>query len=637
VEQADLAERIRLEILSDLELVGSEPSRAFDDVVALAADMFECPIALVTLVGEHDQWFKAKCGLEIDGTERDAAFCATTIRSSAVLVVEDASGDPRFKNNRLVTREPGIRFYAGYPLSLDGHNRLGSLCVIDRKPRSFSVADRQRLQRLGHVVEGLIRAFQAKSAAQSAHNRLEIQRGQLRSQTELLERVTATSGVGGWELQLPSGPLYWTRQTKAIHELPPDFEPDLASALDFYHPDSRLAIATAVAKAMTNGSSWDLELQLVTARSNTIWVRAIGNAVTDNGKVVRLIGTFQDITEHRRMLDEHATAEQLASEQASELNVIINNMNEGISVFDAEGRLVRWNQRYIDIFAKPEGEVRCGVPLTHLIQQERQRGDFNGDVDAHIGELRDHLGRGEVVTSRFSLANGTVVQSVHAPTPSGGWIGTHSDITAMVEADRHNAYLANHDPLTGLANRLQFDRALQKAMADTGADRQDFALMLIDLDHFKPVNDQYGHAVGDEVLKHVAERLRVSLPAGCLAARIGGDEFAVIVTPQSSGRDELEFVSAATVRALGQPCFVDRCQAKLSASIGVTVIVPHERSAGSALLRADTALYACKADGRNGFRFFDDSLINADRSRRGTTREASNGDCAPQQHRGTAA
>lgn len=144
----------RLQVLHDLALLKTPPDPVLDRAVALARDLFQVPIAVVTLIDAHEQWFKAQCGIAETGTPRDQAFCNWTILSDDVFVVEDASQSLLFKDNPLVKGDAHIRFYAGAPLSLDPGLRLGALCVIDTKPRSFSDEDRRRLSDLAAMVVG---------------------------------------------------------------------------------------------------------------------------------------------------------------------------------------------------------------------------------------------------------------------------------------------------------------------------------------------------------------------------------------------------------------------------------------------------------------------------------------------------
>lgn len=153
-------EERRLQALEELVLLKTPPDPVIDRAVALARDLFRVPIAVVTLLDAHEQWFKARCGIAKCGTPRDQAFCNWTILSDDVFVIDDASKSPLFRDNPLVTGDAHIRFYAGAPLSLDPGLRLGALCVIDTEPRTFSVEDRRRLSDLAAMVVGQLRLHQ---------------------------------------------------------------------------------------------------------------------------------------------------------------------------------------------------------------------------------------------------------------------------------------------------------------------------------------------------------------------------------------------------------------------------------------------------------------------------------------------
>ncbi|MAK62641.1 MAG: histidine kinase [Ponticaulis sp.] len=147
----------RLIALRQSDLLDTAPDPRFDNITALASDIFNVDVALISLVDENRQWFKSNCGLDdVTETSREEAFCAYAIQQTGILVVEDASQDERFATNSLVTGETELRFYAGAPLiTKDGH-AFGTLCLIDSEPRTFSSKDRQRLASLAEVVNGLI-------------------------------------------------------------------------------------------------------------------------------------------------------------------------------------------------------------------------------------------------------------------------------------------------------------------------------------------------------------------------------------------------------------------------------------------------------------------------------------------------
>jgi GAF domain-containing protein len=152
----------RLDALRQLLVLDTPPEERFDRITRFAASEFDMPVALVSLIDANRQWFKARVGLEASETTRDISFCGHAIESSAVMVVEDAREDPRFADNPLVTGDPFIRFYAGAPLVLPGGLSVGTLCVIDTEPRSFSRIDQSILSALRDVVvEELMRQSEA--------------------------------------------------------------------------------------------------------------------------------------------------------------------------------------------------------------------------------------------------------------------------------------------------------------------------------------------------------------------------------------------------------------------------------------------------------------------------------------------
>jgi len=155
-------EASRLAALESLGILDSSSDASFDQLVALAADLFEVPIALVSLVDETRQWFKACVGLEAQQTSREVSFCSHAVANKALLVVPDTTVDPRFHDNPLVTNKPGIRFYAGHPLFPNGEHAVGTLCLIDLFPRTFSTREQRLLARLAGQAEALLRKHQLR-------------------------------------------------------------------------------------------------------------------------------------------------------------------------------------------------------------------------------------------------------------------------------------------------------------------------------------------------------------------------------------------------------------------------------------------------------------------------------------------
>ncbi|CAN5464430.1 hypothetical protein BH10PSE4_BH10PSE4_40510 [soil metagenome] len=284
----DDREALRLNALRAYSVLDTEADASIDRLVGLAGNLFATPISLVSLVDEERQWFKAKMGLEACETPRDQAFCAHAIAMGphAVMVVEDATLDPRFADNPLVTGAPDIRFYAGATLTTkEGHN-LGTLCVIDNKPRPRpSDLELERLQLLARIV---VDEFELARANRQA-----------REKQRLLEIAESMSGVGHWRLDLASNKPTWSDAVYAIHGVDREsFDPGLDDAVAFYHPDDRDMVVGHLARAVETGSGFNFQLRLLRADGALRHVISRGVCETDDhGKPVSIVGLFQDITE----------------------------------------------------------------------------------------------------------------------------------------------------------------------------------------------------------------------------------------------------------------------------------------------------------------------------------------------------
>ncbi|MGH1414895.1 MAG: diguanylate cyclase domain-containing protein [Pelagimonas sp.] len=593
----------RLEYLEWLQLVRSPRTPEFDAIVALAADILDCPIALVSIVGETEQWFKAKHGLEADATSRDVSFCAHTIHGDDVFIVEDAHLDDRFRDNPLVTGDPNIRFYAGYPLSTDGSTKLGSFCVIDRKPRVLTEKQKERVKLLGIAVEGLLRTFESErmaiDTAKSVNDKAKIAQ---RTAT-LLDRITAVSGVGGWQLRLDTQELFWTDQTKRIHDVPPDYVPDLETALSFYTPEAGDIVSAVVGDAIENQTNWDIEAEMITAKGRQIWVHTVGEPIFEDNNMVGLIGTFRDITEQKEFELKLKESEAFSKKTSAELRTILDRMEQGVSVFDSDARLTTWNQNYIDIFDKPEGEIRAGVTLQELLEAEESRGDFKPDVHEHLERLYSQLAKGEPVSVEFTLSSGRIVATTHAPMPDGGWVGTHTDITEKATAVEKVRHASLHDALTGLPNRMKLEEEFE-AWAKN-ARGEEIALVMLDLNEFKSVNDTFGHHVGDKLLQQVSRRLKASVRSGDLVARLGGDEFAILLKcSEDNAVVVLERLGTVVVETLTTPFAVEGRSLKIGCSVGISLANGPTPDYETQMQQSDAAMYRIKRSGQSGYGFY---------------------------------
>ncbi|HEY0956210.1 MAG TPA: PAS domain S-box protein [Roseateles sp.] len=503
----------RLARLAALAVMDSAPEPLFDHLAALAAQICDTPVALLGLLDEKRQWFKAAVGFGRSETPRAQTFCAHTLLADGLFEVQDARLDMRFVDHPDVLANPPLRFYAGVPIRLDDGSHPGTLCVVDFRPRELSEAQREALTRLadaaaealmmrertlqrvdpataeqsfgvlaetaplgvfrtdafGHYIytnanwqrlcglsaqEGLGEGWTATLASQDRalvldhwrgsveqrqpfEMRYRLRRGgvlrqvwararpllapdgvlrgfvgivedvtdrisverELRDSKALLDRTGRVAGVGGWSLDLQTGEITWSDQTCRIHDLEPGYRPTLQEGLSFYKPEARPIIEAAVQRAIKHGESWSLELPLVTARGRDIWVQAQGQVDWQDGVPVRLVGAFQDVTEHHR-----AAVELERNRQR--LRALYESTPALMHSVDAYGRVLsvsdRWLERLgyergqvigrlVDDFMTPASARQAREVYRPALWRDGQIGDCPVQLICADGQLRDGL------------------------------------------------------------------------------------------------------------------------------------------------------------------------------------------------------------------------------------------------------
>jgi len=452
-------EERRLAFLREFDFLYEDQREAIARICDIARDLLGVRSASVTLVDRNRIRFLKRSGAPTPEVARRDAMCTYVIPGTELVEINNLQRDRRFANLITVKGPPYIDFYAGVPLIFDGL-AIGTFNVTDTTPRTFGDTERRQMNWLASLVGDIMR--------------LHLTSRMLKRREQLLAQSSRLARIGGWESDLETGQLTFSDELYRINDMPSGTPLDLGLLLTELHGEHRERLEMARMTLRERGTPFDVEIEFTTAAGNRRWARVMGDAERRDGKVVRLFGAVQDITERK-----------------------------------------------------------------------------------------------------------------------------------MAEAQIH--HLAHHDPLTGLANRALFRQRLKAAISESEKDGSQFALMLLDFDNFKNVNDTRGHAVGDKLLEIAGERLLRILNPPSTVARLGGDEFALIVR-DVGGEAEVAEKAEHIVAALMRPIDVGEETLVSGVSVGVTVFPRDDRDASELMKNADIALYLAKSTGRGRAAYFTPAL-----------------------------
>ncbi|WP_273036339.1 sensor domain-containing diguanylate cyclase [Massilia timonae] len=601
-------------------MLDTPPETRFDRYTRLAAMTFGVPIALVSLVDADRQWFKSRTGLEPQETPRSISFCSHTVQARDMLVVEDAARDPRFADNVLVTGEPHIRFYAGQPVYSDGQ-AVGTLCIIDRAPRVFSIEERQVLKDLAGLVEvelnhmkAVMARMLAEQALKSLNTELEARiaartaeleervaesmriRQQLEEKQELLDAVLASIDIGVVACDAIGNLTLFNRAARDFHglDLKAVAPSEWSQYYSLHHADGRTPMEmdeVPLVRALKGEVVRDGAMVIAPHGRSPCTLMASGRPLRNaQGKTLGAVVAMKDVTELKASRDRLVESEE-------RLRTITDNLPVLIAHLDQDHRYVFANAVHQSWLGKAPEQV-VGQTMVEafgeeywLQQQEALKDAWEGKASQceHDIVRKKHI---RIVHSTFlpHLRDGKVV---------GVYILT-TDATAARMHERNLHALAHTDALTGIPNRRQFELALQAAVQRAPQRERAFALLYLDIDHFKRINDSHGHAVGDMVLVEFARRVRNVVRSSDLVARLAGDEFTVLLDEVGSPRD-VELVAKKIMQAMEAPFVVGSHAIPVGVTIGVGLADAPGVTAQAISELADGALYEAKGMGRNTF------------------------------------
>jgi diguanylate cyclase (GGDEF)-like protein/PAS domain S-box-containing protein len=586
-----LGDPARLEALRRTALLDAAAEEAFDQLTALATRLLGVPVALVSLVDQRRQYFASARGLPEPWQSRrqtplSHSFCQHVVTARLPLVIADARTHPAFAGSPAVA-DLGVVAYAGVPIvTRDGH-ALGTVCAIDTRPRDWTAEELEVVQLL----------------ADQATARIDL-RLAVHDTAEQAERVASAEATA-----------------QRVIEGVPEALFTLDSEWRFVHVNARAAAllgrtretlaGVPVWKAFPQVRETPFERELVRARaqgvptdfeahSPTLGIDVEVHADPSAGPPGGVAVYFRDITARR-------AAELALREREARLALFVAHAPVAVAMLDRQMCYVVASRRWavdgwlgdVDLTGRSHYDVFPNLPESWKREYER----------ALAGEV---IERPDAVLER---PDGTVehlryqIHPWYAPDGAvGGIIVVSELVTERVALERQLQRLALHDALTGLANRTLFhDRVTHALVRRLHAGcAEEVAVLFLDLDDFKTVNDSLGHAAGDRLLVEAAARLQRATRGFDTVARLGGDEFAVLLEGMATSADA-ELVAMRVLRAFVAPFVIDGAVVRSGASVGIAHATPHVDT--DALLRnADLAMYRAKTGGKARVATYDPAM-----------------------------
>ena len=577
----------RLDAVRRLGLIGSDRDVHLDRLTRVAANALEAECAYLTVLDDEEQWIQS-CSLPGHDrrTSLSFSFCETAIREQEhILVVPDALTDPRFADFPNVVADGGIRFYAGRVVRSPGGYAIGTLCVTDSEPRQLDGRELVLLDDLGAMVEQELERIEHLRVLREvdASERMKHLVLETLSEGVVLHdahcHIVECNAAAERLLGMTSGDL----KGRSLAD------PELETIHESGEPwplEERPA-----PRALRTGATILNEGMGFRRRDGaTVWLRVNAHPTRrSDGSINGVVVAFDDITAERQLLRDLSRF-QFLFEHANDMITVVDGAGQVQYTSPSTGRVLG----YPDGWHHPRGVLGIVHPedlpiatreLDALRRSERGPEPFVVRVRGNDGEWR------HIECVGVNLLEEPAVQGI---------VLTSRDATERVELADELAHLAAHDELTGLPNRRTLEASLEHALDRARHDGSRVGLCFIDLDGFKGINDTLGHGAGDQLLVDAAAQIAAAVRRGDVAARVGGDEFVVLLQPVESDQDArwvAERVHEAVLR-----CEVDgdpsvRFGASLGLAVSTTADTPN-----TLMRRADDALYEAKRAGRSELR-----------------------------------
>ena len=590
---------------------------ALDELVKRAQDVASFPMAWLSFYDGKRERLRARAGVAFAYLARDQSFAFHREPPDHPVFIEDLThGDHRA--HPLVASGPQVRFLGILPLASHDGFVVGTLTVLDTKPRTLRKPEQVALENLASLAVARLEARRetgdgrrlhapAGAVGRSLPERLEDETRKRRSAEDALARerefseAVLDSLAGAFYLVSPEGMiLRWNTALVAAVGYT-EAEIGAMNPLDFISAKDRDAVDHAMRAVFEHGREMAIEAEIVDREGNVRPYQLSGKPLRV-GESTLMIGVARDITLRKRTEQQMARAKE-------RLDLALSGSRLALWDWDLRMNRVYFNESWSSIIgAEPRESTFTGdevIDWNHPDDRDvftaalgNATKGVSDDFDVEF-RVRNNMGEWIWIHSRGKVtqrdASGKAVRMT----------GTSHNVSKRKRAEERAEFLATRDALTGLPNRVLLHDRLEQSVFNAARHHTGFGFMFIDLDRFKTINDSLGHQVGDELLKRVALRLTACVRATDTVARLGGDEFAVIL--ENLGNDDSEGAQAVAekmIAAMGAPMLIDNQHLSTSCSIGISVYPTDGKDSAALMKNADVAMYYAKEKGRNNYQFF---------------------------------
>lgn len=587
-------ESTRLHTVRSPDVADTVADERFDGLTRLARRHFSVAVTLIMRVDAEQQWFASCDGIPSAQTPRDLSFCEQAADSDDLLVVPDILADNSFHGHLYVIHTPCIRFYAGCPLRASNGETLGAFCLLDTTPRELDDEERERLRDFARLAAAIVERDDVVA-------RLKEDEDALREREKRMALAIAGSGTGIWDRNILTNEIHYSAGWKAILGYA-DWEltNQINDSYKRVHPDDLAYVqATIQAHFDQKTLSYEVEHRIRCKDGSYKWISSRGKVVSrdSEGRPVRMIGTTTDITAKRAM-----------SERLQETVDLITSLTDEVPGLVFQYRLLPNSESFFsyasagieDIYEITPEQVATSAAVINEIVHPDDLAAYRASLEVSAATLTPwHLEyRVELPRQGLRWRQGDA-QPRRLEDGSTLWHGFITDVTERKRIEAELKEFATIDFMTQLPNRRYFMVQIEAELARIQRAKEGFAAILMcDLDHFKSINDTWGHAVGDRALRHFATILRAQLGEKDIAGRVGGEEFAVVL-PDADITEARAFAERMQQRVVEAPLVEGDRRIALTVSIGIAVMNAADACADAPLSRSDAALYRAKERGRN--------------------------------------